>query len=256
MIFLDRLEAGRKLADRIALRDLREPVVVVTEAGCARVAWEIARRLRAPMEAVVAIEVDVPGCRAVPIGAVAGGSFFPDQAAISSERLPGDYVERLAGYDLRRQASQECALRQKETALDLAGRSVILVDDGWASPLGVQAAVKVLRSRGAREVVYAAPCCAMEMYRRIRGKVSFATLVPPGGDAPIVLGDRISSAPVASEAPDLIGRSRRFQGEGQAPSLMNRIPGSSAAFQASIVAGSHFGSQSATVERKLATKGS
>ncbi|MEP7327118.1 MAG: hypothetical protein ABI836_14300 [Gemmatimonadota bacterium] len=122
MSYDERCQSGLVLARRLAKRHLSDPIIFVMSTGGVRLAREIARRLHAPMDVLIALEVIEPGWRQLQLGAVAGGMFFPDQGVISSEGLPADYVDRLAAYEIKQAESAESFLRRQHPPLDVAGR--------------------------------------------------------------------------------------------------------------------------------------
>lgn len=201
-------EVGRRLTRSLVKRKLADPAIIVMSTGGATIGWEIARRLHAPMDVMAAQEVVVPGWRQVEIGAVAGGHFFPDQAVISAEFLPADYVERLAGHELHRLAANETAMRGVTSVLDLTGRAVILVDDGWAAPRAVESAIEALKKRGAVEVVFATPLCSPHVHRRIQNQACVESLYPSDVNRWVLL-DHDCLPPISrDEIATLVGKSR------------------------------------------------
>ena len=219
----------RRLSQSLRKRKLTDPVVLVMSPGGMRLGWGIAKNLRAPMDVLVALEVIAPGYRQIRIGVVTGGAFVPDQERIVSAGFPADYVERLAERELRRQSAQDRALRRRQPMLDLAGRTVILVDNGWSSPFVAQAVVEVVRQRAAADVVYTSPVCGVETYYQIRRAAEIEVLYPPGSGRTVLLGDH-SVAPVTKdEAATMIEMSRRFVTQ-EIPSSMSPASSSSPIF--------------------------
>ncbi len=158
--FRDRAEAGRTLAsllaDRYAGRD--DIIVLGLPRGGVPVAFEVARALGAPLDVFVVRKLGVPGQPELAMGAVASGG----------TRVLNRYVMRLAGVvedDLDRvTASERAVLDRREAAyrgerqpLDVAGKVVIVVDDGLATGASMRAAVEALRQAGPSELVVAVP---------------------------------------------------------------------------------------------------
>jgi predicted phosphoribosyltransferase len=167
MRFENRADAGRKLAERLALLGLDCPVVLGLPRGGIPVAAEVASLLGAPLEAFVARKVGAPGHEEFGIGAVAEGLEEPilsQTAAVApgSERLRA-MVER--SY---RELSRQVALYRGDRALpELAGRQVVLVDDGLATGVTAEAALVALRHRRPSRLVLGVPVCAPESAARL-----------------------------------------------------------------------------------------
>ena len=168
MIFHDRNEAGRLLG--AALRRVlgERPWVLGIPRGGVVVAWEVARALRAPLGIAMAKKVPAPGHEEVAIGAVAeNGVRLRDVGGC--ERIDVDdeefgwRAERIEGV-LAPMSGFYRAGRGEEP---IAGRVVVIVDDGLATGSTMEAAIASARARGARKVIAAAPVGALETVERI-----------------------------------------------------------------------------------------
>jgi putative phosphoribosyl transferase len=168
--FADRFEAGRLLADRVARLDLREPVVLGLPRGGIPIAREIADRLGAPAEAFVARKIGVPGFPEYGIAAIAEGL---DEIALSPQaRQLGFDAAQLAqlAEPERRELERRVAVYRGERALpELKDREVVLADDGLATGVTAQAALRSLRRRDPRRLIFAAPACAPDAVALLTG---------------------------------------------------------------------------------------
>jgi putative phosphoribosyl transferase len=224
MVLIKELDLGVRLAAKLRKRQLANPIVIAMSSGGVRLAWELARDLRLPMDVLTTLEIVVPGYRQVRIGAVAGNTFLADQAVLASEGLPADYVERLAARGMRRQEELDRLFRRRQPPLTITKSGVILVDNGWSSLVAVQAAVEALKRRGAAEIIYASPICGDETYERIQGKVSIVALYPRNARQSVLVGNRSLASVTIEEAATWIEASRGFGKRSTLPSLMERRP--------------------------------
>jgi putative phosphoribosyl transferase len=166
--FLDRVEAGDRLAEVLAGR-LRPPVVVLgIPRGGVVVAARVAARLQAPLDVVVPRKVGAPGNPELAVGAVADGVEAIDEPAI--RRLGLDMAAVMA--EVARQtvevARRTAAYRDGRCPLDLAGRTVVLVDDGVATGWTCAAAASFTRRAGASRVLVAVPVGPAGLQERLR----------------------------------------------------------------------------------------
>lgn len=159
MLFHDRAEAGRwvgaKLAHHAGRRDL---VVLGLARGGVPVAFEVAKRLLAPLDVLVVRRLYAPDHPGQSIGAVAsGGIFFAEAETV---RALGIAEPTLATVALRAGAEiarLEGLYREGRPPLDLGGRLVVLVDDGLATGATLRAAALAVRDRAPARLVVAVP---------------------------------------------------------------------------------------------------
>ena len=160
MRFVDRADAGRRLAGKLAhLRD-RQPVVLALPRGGVAVGAEIARALEAPLDIVLVRKIGVPWQPELALGAVSDGAeaqTFIDAALAKELPLPDRYVEE----ETKRQL-EEIERRRKiycggRPALDIKGRTAIVVDDGIATGATMRVALRAVRRRAPARLVLAVP---------------------------------------------------------------------------------------------------
>jgi putative phosphoribosyl transferase len=157
--FIDRADAGRLLGLRLMARPRDDTTVVLgLPRGGVVVAYEVGRVLRAPLDVVVVRKVGAPSQPELAMGALAEGGFAVREAAVcDSLHIFEEEYSRAAS---REQLELERCVgryRQRHCALDLRGRSVIVVDDGIATGATARAAAESARARGADRVALAAP---------------------------------------------------------------------------------------------------
>jgi len=157
-LFVDRADAGRRLA--ASLQHLRgEPVVVLgLPGGGVPVAFEVAKALGAPLDVIVVRKLGVPFQPELGMGALGeDGVRLVDcdvvrQAGVSERDL--DVVEARERAELERRARR---FRAGRPHLALAGCTAVVVDDGIATGSTARAACRVARAHGASRVVLAVP---------------------------------------------------------------------------------------------------
>jgi putative phosphoribosyl transferase len=158
-VFADRATAGIALARELQKRVLRPPLLVLAlPRGGVAVAYEVARRLHAPLDVIVVRKIGMPGQPELAIGAMASGDIVVHEPTIEmdfpdlGERFPGLADEQRLELERR-----ERVYRPGAPPLDLAGKSAILVDDGLATGSTMLAAVRAARKAGAATIIVAAP---------------------------------------------------------------------------------------------------
>ena len=158
--FRDRAEAGRELGERLAETYGERPdaFVLALPRGGVVVGREVAGRLDAPLDVLVVRKLGFPGQSELAMGAIASGGVrvlnhaLLDQTGVS-QALVDDVVAR-EQVELER---REALYRGDRAALDVAGKTVLVVDDGLATGSTMLAAVQALRSLHAGRVIVAVP---------------------------------------------------------------------------------------------------
>lgn len=170
MSFRDRRDAGRQLAQRLQQLPRSSPLVFGLPRGGVPVAAEVAAALGAPLDVFVARKVGLPGHEELGIGAIAEGMVEPivSEAARSVGIRPADLgaLATKARQELDRRVA---SYRGDRAVPAVAGRDVIVVDDGLATGVTAEAALRSLRSRNPNRLILAVPVCTPETARRLRG---------------------------------------------------------------------------------------
>jgi putative phosphoribosyl transferase len=168
--FADRLDAGRRLAAELtAYRERPGVLVLALPRGGVPVAAEVAKALRAPLEVFVVRKLGVPGHEELAMGAIAsGGVRVLNEDVVVSSAIGPEEITRVTERERATLEAQEQAYRGERTPVDVADRTVIVVDDGLATGATMRAAVTALRELGASRIVVAVPTAPWETCRSLR----------------------------------------------------------------------------------------
>jgi putative phosphoribosyl transferase len=164
VLYEDRRDAGRKLAQRLAhYADQRDVIVLGLPRGAVPVAFEVARALDAPLDVFLVRKLGVPGHRELAMGAIAsGGVRVLNEEIVRGLGVSEQTIERVAAREQRELRRREHAYRGNEPTPDVHGRTAILVDDGLATGASMKAAVDALRTRDPSRIVVAVPVAPPE----------------------------------------------------------------------------------------------
>jgi putative phosphoribosyl transferase len=169
MRFRDRQEAGRLLAEEVARLGLDNPIVLALPRGGVPVAGEIARRLGARLDVFVARKIGAPHHPELGIGAIAeGDEVVADVESLTRLRLATGQWDGLVARERAELARRVRIYRRERERPNLAGRDVVLVDDGIATGVTAEAALRSLGRLEPRRLVLAVPVCARETAERLR----------------------------------------------------------------------------------------
>jgi erythromycin esterase-like protein/predicted phosphoribosyltransferase len=168
--FRNRVEAGRLLADRLDdYRDREDVVVLGLPRGGVPVAFEIARALDAPLDVFLVRKLGVPDHEELALGAIAtGGVRVLNKQLIESLDIPPEWIEAIDAKERRELERRERVYRGDRLPLDLAGKTVIIVDDGLATGSTMLAAVHAIRADDPARVVVAVPVADPDVCEALR----------------------------------------------------------------------------------------
>ena len=158
--FRDRADAGQQLAAAVARLGLVDPLVLALPRGGVPVAAEVAHALHAPLDLLIVRKIGAPGQPELAVAAMAEGD--PPTVLIderTSQATEGDhaYIKEEVRTQ-RAEIERRCkAYRRGRARLDVAGKTVVVVDDGIATGTTVRAALKALRRLRPSRVVLAVP---------------------------------------------------------------------------------------------------
>lgn len=175
-MFRNRIDAGQKLASRLqAYRSQPDVLVLSLPRGGVPIGCEIAKTLRLPVDVFVVRKLGVPWNPELAMGAVAtGGVRVLEDETVQMLAIPNEDIAKVAAEEEREVERRERAYGGSHIALPVAGKSVILVDDGIATGSTMRAGVAALRKLKPARIVVAvpvAPKATCAMLRKVADEV-------------------------------------------------------------------------------------
>jgi predicted phosphoribosyltransferase len=157
--FPNRAEAGRLLGEKLQKYAGRNDVIVLgLPRGGVPVAYEVAQRLRIPLDVFIVRKLGVPGFEELAAGAIAsGGVRVLNEDVLRALPNADEIIESVTAKETAELERREKSYRDDRPAPELRDRVVILVDDGLATGATMHAAVKALRQRDVAKIVVAVP---------------------------------------------------------------------------------------------------
>lgn len=173
-MFSNRHDAGRRLAERLRHLADQQPVVLGLPRGGVPVAAVVAEALNAPLDVLVVRKIGAPMQPELAIGAVTNGgerAFVLNEEVVRRLGIDEHYLD-----DAVQREHQEVVRRQKlyrsgRAAVEIAGRTAIVIDDGIATGATVRAGLQAIRAKSPRRLVLAIPVGPPDSVQALREDV-------------------------------------------------------------------------------------
>lgn len=172
-MFANREAAGRELCDRLACLDSEKPAVLALPRGGVPVAAAIAQRLNAPLDVVLVRKIGVPWQPELALGAVVDGAepqVLVNRALAAELAIEDTYIDSETARQLAEIERRRRLYFGDRAPLALAGRTVILVDDGIATGSTMRIAARAVRKAGAAKIIIAVPVAPEETLAELRAE--------------------------------------------------------------------------------------
>jgi len=181
-MFRNRADAGEQLAQLVDDRDIEADIVLAIPRGGLPVGRAVADALGVPLDIVAARKIGAPGNPELAIGAVAAdGSVWLNDRLIDQMGLDEDYIQDGIEREGGNARAKVDRYRGDHPAPELAGKKVLIVDDGVATGATTTACIRQVRNAGAERVVLGVPVGPPDSIERLRSEVDEVVCVetPP-----------------------------------------------------------------------------
>ena len=170
--FRNRTDAGRQLAEKLAAYANRPDVLVLAlPRGGVPVGFEVARALGAPLDVFLVRKLGVPGYEELAMGAVAtGGVRVLNDEIVRGLGISEHEIDAAAARELQELARRQRLYRGDRPLPDIAGRTVILVDDGLATGATMRAAIAAVRQQQPARIVVAVPTASPDTCEALKAE--------------------------------------------------------------------------------------
>jgi putative phosphoribosyl transferase len=173
-LFENRRVAGKALAEAVATKDLSDPIVLALPRGGVPVAAEVAKALKAPLDLVMVRKIGVPWQPELAAAAVIDGKdpqIVVNEEVCTLAEVDRSYIDEAAKKELEEIERRRSLYLKDHPPAPIAGRSVIVVDDGIATGTTMRAVIKALRARGPRSILLAVPVAPADAVGALRAEV-------------------------------------------------------------------------------------
>lgn len=178
VLFVDRTAAGRALADALLEEAdgppapaAAAPLVLALPRGGLPVAYEVAAALSAPLDVLVVRKLGAPGQTELAVGAIAsGGAEVLNEELLDALQLSSAQLEDVRQREFVELTRREALYRGSRPPPEVAGREIVVVDDGAATGATMRVAVAALKAGGAASVTVLLPVASREAVALLEGE--------------------------------------------------------------------------------------
>jgi putative phosphoribosyl transferase len=172
VIFKDRVEAGKILANKLSKYAAEDPLVLGLPRGGVPVAFEVAKALKAPLDVYIVRKLGVPGHEELAMGAIATGDVrVLNESVIGPLQISQEAIETETKREKKELKRRERVYRSGRSPLNLANRTVLLIDDGIATGSTIKAAIAALKKQKAAKIIVGVPVAPSSTIEELKNEV-------------------------------------------------------------------------------------
>jgi putative phosphoribosyl transferase len=168
-MFADRHDAARQLATALAAYRGRQPLVLAIPRGAVPIGAVLAQELQGELDVVLVRKLHAPGAPEFAIGAVDESGWVYVAPHAASVGASASYIAQQKASELEELARRRELYTPGRSRAEVAGRTVIVVDDGLATGATMVAALHAVRQGGPARLVCAVPVASQEAVRLVQG---------------------------------------------------------------------------------------
>lgn len=158
MVFLNRKDAGEKIAEHLEKFKNDNVMVLAVPRGGVEVAYDTIKRFNYEWDLIIPRKIGAPNNKEVAIGAVSvDGSYILNEYYVNMLNISNEYLEQEINEQINEIKRRLKEYRGVETLPDVKNKTVIVIDDGIATGFTLIAAIKSIKNLGASKIVLAVP---------------------------------------------------------------------------------------------------
>ena len=157
-MFLDRADAGKKLADSLYKFKDEDVIVLAVPRGGLEIAYDTIKRFGLKWDLIIPRKIGAPQNKEFAIGAVSvDGSYFLNHDFVKMYGISQEYIEKEVSEQIDEIKRRMKDYRGKDTFPEVKDKTVIIMDDGIATGYTILAVIKAVKKQGAKKIILAIP---------------------------------------------------------------------------------------------------
>ncbi|HSU82023.1 MAG TPA: phosphoribosyltransferase family protein [Thermoanaerobaculia bacterium] len=169
MLFANREQAARRLAERLTRYRGQNPLILAIPRGAVPMGRILAEALDGELDVALVRKIGAPGNPEFAIGSVAENGEIVVREWARNAGISEDYIEREARRQLATLMERRKLYTPGRHAVDVAGRVAIVLDDGVATGSTMLAALELARTRAPRRLIAATAVAPRQTLERLQG---------------------------------------------------------------------------------------
>lgn len=171
-MFVDRKDAGKKLAVQLAQFKHEDTIILAVPRGGIVTAYEAIKKYGFSWDLIIPRKIGIPYNKEIAIGAVTSdGTYFVDEKYVNMLNISDDYIQNEVVEQINEiNRRLEKYKGNKEFPL-VKNKTVIIVDDGIATGFTILAGIKSVKEHGAKKVVVAVPVAPLDTVDQLKDSV-------------------------------------------------------------------------------------
>lgn len=172
VIFKDRVDAGEILANTLSKYAAENPLVLGLPRGGVPVAFEVAKALKAPLDVFIVRKLGVPGHEELAMGAIATGDVrVLNESVIEYLHISKEAIATETRKEKEELKRRERVYRSGRDPVNVANRTVLLIDDGIATGSTIKAAIAALKKQKAGKIIVGVPVAPSSTIEELKKEV-------------------------------------------------------------------------------------
>jgi len=166
-LFQNRSDAGCQLAQKLKHYSSEKPIILALPRGGVPVGYEIAQRLKAPLEVLIVRKIGLPWNPELGVGAVAPGVKILKKNMLYQLGVTDSEIEKIIEEEQEEVKRRQKIYQQNDDLRKITGKTVILVDDGVATGVTVSAALQTIKKLKPKKIILAVPVGEVDIIKQL-----------------------------------------------------------------------------------------